>query len=134
MNLKDLAKDSISEKYRFELTHPVTGEGLGAFIHVVSAKSDRAQAFFAKQLRKEQKRELENARTRHPKFKELDEIKDESIELALNRMVGWENVEFGDKKELPFTEENARMLLKECDWMIEQILEHSNDLGKFLKH
>lgn len=77
---------------------------------------------------------MENARTRHPKFKELGEIKEDSIELALNRMVDWENVEFGDKKELPFTEENARMLLTECDWMIEQILDHSNDLGKFLKH
>ncbi|MDG6272780.1 hypothetical protein P9K33_10125 [Glaesserella parasuis] len=133
MNLKNLAKENISDSHRFELVHPVTGEGLGAFISVVSAKSDQAQKFFAKQLRKEQKREMENARSRHPKFKEFDEIKQESIELALNRMVGWENVEFGDKKELPFTEENARMLLTECDWIIEQILEHSNDLGKFLK-
>lgn len=133
MNLKKLAKENISDSHRFELVHPVTGEGLGAFISVVSAKSDQAQKFFAKQLRKEQKREMENARSRHPKFRGLEEIQEDSIELALSRIVSWENVEFGDKKELPFTEENARMLLTECDWIIEQVLEHSNDLGKFLK-
>lgn len=132
MNLQNLSQNNLAQSHRFELLHPVTGEGLGAFVSVVSAKSDQAQQFVAKQMRLAQKQEFENARSRKPKFKELDEIRDESVELALSRIVGWEHIEWGEKKDLPFTPENARMVLAQCDWIIEQVLEQSNDLGKFL--
>ncbi|AFF25327.1 hypothetical protein ABWE90_01120 [Pasteurella multocida] len=132
MNLQNLSQGNLSESHRFELLHPVTGEGLGAYVSVVSAKSDQAQKFVAKQMRLAQKQEFENARSRKPKIKELDEIREESVELAISRIVGWENIEWGDKKDLPFTPENARMVLEQCDWIIEQVLEQSNDLGKFL--
>lgn len=132
MNLLQLSQENLAQSHRFELLHPITNEGTGVFIDVVSAKSDQAQKFIAKQMRIAQKQEFENARTRKPKFKELDEVRTETIELALSRMVGWENVQWGEKKELPFTPENAQMLLEKCDWIIEQVLEQSNDLGKFL--
>ncbi|HIF5514562.1 hypothetical protein [Pasteurella multocida] len=132
MNLQNLSQGNLSESHRFELLHPVTGEGLGAYVSVVSAKSDQAQKFVAKQMRLAQKQEFENARSRKPKIKELDEIREESVELAISRIVDWENIEWGDKKDLPFTPENARMVLEQCDWIIEQVLEQSNDLGKFL--
>lgn len=132
MNLQNLSKEQQKNTYRFELAHPATGEGLGAFIDVVSAKSDQAQKCLSNLMRQAQKKEFEQARSRKPHFKELDEINAEAIEIALSRIVGWENVQWGDKKELPFNEENARMLLTQCDWMIEQVLEESNDLGKFL--
>lgn len=132
MNLLNLAQNNLADSHRFELVHPVTGDGLGAYLSVVSAKSDQAQQFVAKQMRQAQKQEFENVRSRKPKFKDLEEIRQESVELALSRLVGWENIEWGDKKELPFTKENAQMVLEQCDWMIEQILEQSNDLGKFL--
>lgn len=132
MNLLNLSHEKLADSHRFELLHPVTGEGLGSYVNVVSAKSDQAKQFVAKQMRKAQKQEFENARSRKPKFKEFDEVEQETIELALSRMVGWENIEWGDKKDLPFTPENARMLLEQCDWIIEQVLEQSNDLGKFL--
>lgn len=132
MNLQNLSQNNLADSHRFELLHPVTGDGLGAYVSVVSAKSDQAQQFVAKQMRQAQKQEFENARSRKPKFKELDDIRKESVELALSRMVGWENIEWGEKKDLPFTPENARMVLEGCDWIIEQVLEQSNDLGKFL--
>lgn len=132
MNLLQLSQDQLIDSHRFELLHPVTGEGIGAFVSVVSAKSDQAQQFIAKQMRIAQKQEFENARSRKPKFKELDDMRQESIELALSRMIGWEHIEWGDKKDLIFTPENARMVLEKCDWIIEQVLEQSNDLGKFL--
>lgn len=132
MNLQNLSQNNLAQSHRFELLHPVTGEGLGAFVSVVSAKSDQAQQFVAKQMRLAQKQEFENARSRKPKFKELDEIREESVELAISRIVGWEHIEWGEKKDLPFTPENARMVLAQCDWIIEQVLEQSNDLGKFL--
>ncbi|MCL7779816.1 hypothetical protein [Pasteurella multocida] len=108
MNLQNLSQGNLSESHRFELLHPVTGEGLGAYVSVVSAKSDQAQKFVAKQMRLAQKQEFENARSRKPKIKELDEIREESVELAISRIVDWENIEWGDKKDLPFTPENAR--------------------------
>lgn len=132
MNLLKLSKAQLADSHRFELLHPVTNEGLGIFISVVSDKSDQAQQFVAKQIRLAQKQEFENARSRKPKIKELDEMRQESVELAVSRMVGWENVEWGDKKDLPFTPENARLVLEQCDWITEQVLDQSQDLGKFL--
>lgn len=131
MNLLTLSQDNLADSHRFELLHPVTGDGTGIFISVVSAKSDQAIQFMAKQMKRAQKQEFENARSRKPKIKELDEIRKESIELAISRIVGWENIEWGEKKDLPFTSDNAQMVLEQCDWIIEQVLEQSNDLGKF---
>lgn len=132
MNLTSLSKDKHLTDYRFELVHPVSGDPLGVFMTVVSAKSDKAQRFAEKQLRKEQMRELENTKSRKPKFKGLSEIIEDSRAMAIDRLTGWENVEWNERP-LAFSEENADMLLSECDWIVEQIFEHSNDLGKFLK-
>ena len=76
-------------------------------------------------------REIENAKSREPQLKGLDELRTETLELALSRLENWDGLEW-EGKPLAFSEENARMVLSECDWMIDQILEHSNDLGKFL--
>jgi hypothetical protein len=98
---------------------------------VVSSESDQALKFLSKQLRKEQMRELESAKSRKPKLKELDEMTAETRAMAISRLTNWENVEWNGKP-LEFSEENAEMLLTECRWIVEQIFEHSNDLGKFL--
>lgn len=132
MNLNALSKEKQLAEHRFELVHPVSGEPLGVFMSVVSAKSDKAQRFAEKQLRQEQLRELENAKSRKPKFKGLGDMITESRAMAIDRLTGWENVEWNEKP-LEFSEQNAEMLLTECDWIVEQIFEHSNDLGKFFK-
>lgn len=131
MNLSDLALDKQKAFYRFELVHPVTGEGLGTYMSVVGAQSDKARQFVDKQLRREHLRELENAKSRRPHIKTLAELQQESRELAISRLTAWENVQW-ENKPLEFNEENAELLLTHCHWIIDQILEHSNDLGKFL--
>lgn len=131
-DLSQLAQSNQLDSLDFELSHPTTGDNLGVTLTVVSGKSKQAMAQLSKMMRKEQKRELENAHARKPKFKELSEMQAESRELALSRLIGWKNVQWQGKP-LEFTPENAEMLLTECDWIIEQILEQSNDFAKFLK-
>lgn len=129
--LKTTAKD---EAIKVELLHPATDEPLGVYFYVVSSESDQAQRFLAQQMRKEQMREMENSKRRKPRLREYDEMQEDVRNMALSRLVGWENVAWGaDDKPLEYTPENAEMLLTECRWIVEQIFEHSNDLGKFLK-
>ncbi|OOF48301.1 hypothetical protein BKK54_11105 [Rodentibacter genomosp. 1] len=118
--------------FRFEVLHPVTGDGTGAFIDVYGAESDPVRKYTASQLRQLQKQEFENSRTRKPKYVELSELEDRKLENALVRIAGWENVKWG-KEEMVFTSENARKLLMACPWLSDQIVEHSDELGNFLK-
>mgnify|MGYP003084452133 CR=1 FL=1 len=132
MDLKKLAKSSLAGTFTFNLLHPETGEELGVKMSVVSAKSDKAFAFMRKTMKKEQLREIENAKSRKPKLKDLADFRADTLELAVNRLEGWEGLEW-EGKPLEFSEDNARMVLSECDWIVEQVLDNSNDLGKFLK-
>lgn len=132
MDLLKLSEQNMADTHRFELLHPITDEETGVFIIVVSSENDKVKKFANSQFVKLQKEELQNARSRKQKVKTLDELEQERTESALCRIVGWENVEWKGK-ELPFTTENARMLLDECKWIAKQILEHSDDMGKFLK-
>lgn len=118
--------------HRFEIIHPVTGEGIGAMLDVYGSQSDVVQRFQSSVLRKLQKQEFENQRTRKPQFKELTELKAEALENALVRIAGWENVEW-EGKPLEFTQANAKMLLTQCPWLADQVIEQSDDLGNFLK-
>ncbi|MCQ9121569.1 hypothetical protein MUU45_001118 [Rodentibacter pneumotropicus] len=118
--------------FRFEVLHPVTGDSTGAFIDVYGAESDPVRKYTANQLRQLQKQEFENSRTRKPKYVELSELEDRKLENALVRIAGWENVKWG-KDELAFTPENVRKLLTACPWLSDQIVEHSDELGNFLK-
>lgn len=127
----DTAK-ATQNTFRFEILHPVTMEGTGAFIDVYGAESDGVKRFANAQLRKMQKQEFENSRSRKPKFKELDELQEVALESALVRVADWENIEW-EGKSLEFTEENARKILTACPWLREQIVEHSDNLGNFLK-
>lgn len=118
--------------YRFEVTHPITGEGAGAMIDVYASQSDVVQRFQSNVLRKLQKQEFENQRTRKPQFKELSELKSEALENAIVRVASWENLEW-EGTPLEFTPANVKMLLTQCPWLAEQIIEQSEDLGNFLK-
>lgn len=127
----DIRKAS-EETYRFEVLHPVTNEGTGAFIDVYSSASNAVRQYASNLYRRMQKEELENQRLRRPKVKELDDIEKESIKSAMVRVAGWENIEWEGKK-LDCTEENIEKLLNNCPWLCSQIVEHSDDLGNFLK-
>ncbi|OBX06182.1 hypothetical protein [Gallibacterium genomosp. 3] len=130
----DFSKLSVpkTSTFKFEVLHPETGDGVGSFIEVYSSESDQVKRYQASLLRKVQKQEFENLRSRKPKIKELSEYEDETIDSAVVRIAGWENVEF-DGKELEFTEENARKLLSSCKWLASQIIEQSEKIGNFLK-
>ncbi|HDR1187544.1 hypothetical protein [Pasteurella multocida] len=127
----DIRKAS-EETYRFEVLHPVTNEKTGAFIDVYSSQSDVVRKFANGLFRKLQKDDLESKRSRRPKLRDLDDIEQESINNAIVRVAGWENVEW-EGKALEFNDENVSKVLNKCPWLCSQIVEHSDDLGNFLK-
>ncbi|MCK3657220.1 hypothetical protein A4G18_00420 [Pasteurellaceae bacterium Pebbles2] len=133
MDLSKLNTQETAEiTHRFEIVHPTTGEGLKAYIDVFGQNSDAVKQFEAKQLRKFQKMELDNQKSRKPKLRELDELRKDALENALVRIAGWEAVEW-EGKTLEFSAENARKMLEACTWLQEQVIEQSSDLGNFLK-
>lgn len=123
---------SQSDKFKFEVLHPVSGDGTGAFVEVLGAENNVVRKYHASLLRKAQKLEFERLRTNKPKFDDLEELREQAIENALVRLAGWENLEW-EGKELEFTEENARKVLTACPWLCAQIVKESDDLGNFLK-
>ncbi|WP_439259486.1 hypothetical protein [Lonepinella sp. BR2930] len=118
--------------HKFAVLHPVTGEETGALIDVYSAESNPVRHYASTVLRKLQKQEFDNNRSRKPKFKDLDELQEDAIEACIVRIAGWQNVQW-DSKELEFNEDNARKLLTACPWLREQVIEHSDNLANFLK-
>ncbi|WP_424411244.1 hypothetical protein [Pasteurella sp. PK-2025] len=127
----DIVK-SAEETYRFEVLHPVTNEETGAFIDVYSANSNAVRKYASSLYQRLQKEELENQRRRKPLLRSLDDVEAESIKNAISRVAGWENIEWEGKK-LEFNEENVRKVLNHCPWLCSQIVEHSDELGNFLK-
>lgn len=132
----DFSKLSISksenEKFKFEVLHPISGDGTGTFLEVLGSENSAVRKHHTALLRKAQKQDFENLRTNKPKFDDLEELREQAIENALVRLVGWENLEW-DGKELEFTTENARKVLTACPWMCAQIVKESDYLGNFLK-
>ncbi|MDP8184409.1 hypothetical protein [Phocoenobacter skyensis] len=133
MKLSDFNIVKASENtHTFAIVNPVTGEETDGLISIYGSESDVVRKFQAKQLRKLQKKEFENSRTRKQKFTELEELRQTTLENAVVRVAGWENIEWEDEK-LEFNEENARKVLKNCPWLCEQIVEQSDDIGNFIK-
>lgn len=132
----DLNKNNYAEQseagFEFELLTPELQEPTGAFIKVRGVKSAKVKAFARKKLKERQLQQ--NARARKGKEQEFDieEAEDMLIEMAVQRIISWKGIE-EDGKAVPFTEENATRILKEHDWIRDQIMEESDNLVNFMK-
>ncbi|TNG94880.1 hypothetical protein FHQ28_05660 [Pasteurellaceae bacterium USgator11] len=133
MDFSKLDVQSASENaFEFEILHPVTGEGTGAYISVFGSKSEPSRKAVLAFEQKYKKMELENSRRRKP-----IEVSDEDnwmdgFNLLFPRVAGWRNLNW-EGKPLEFNRENAIKLFKACDFIPAQIQEQSGDLGNFLK-
>lgn len=132
----DLIKNNLSEKaecgYEFELLIPEVQEKTGAFITVRGVQSAKVKQYSRKKFNEMQHKEhMAKKRGKDLDPMTLDEAEDMAVESALIRIISWKGFE-EDGKEVKFTEENARRILKDHPWIREQILAESDMLSNFI--
>lgn len=130
----DLAKNNFADQaeagYEFELEHPATGEGMGAFIKVRGDRSRVVQAHARKRVTELQTKEKMAKRKGKDTDMSLDELEAMAIESAIVRVISWRGIA-QNGEEIPFTKENAQEVFKEHSWIREQVMENAEQLLNF---
>lgn len=133
----DLKKTNLSaqaeEGYRFELLIPELNDPTGAFITVRGAQSPTVKAH-AKSTFNRMQAEAKRAKRagREQDDYTLDEMEQMSIDSAYVRIIGWEGIE-EDGKEVKFTEDNVKRILRDHVWIREAVIKESDNLLNFIK-
>lgn len=131
----DLAKHNYTEiaevGFKFELKLPGTGEATGVFITVRGDQSKTVKAFGRKKYSEFKLRE-QQAKRRGKDVEEmtLEEAEELSIESAVIRVIGWENITENGKV-VAFTKENAERIFKEYPWIKDAVMEESGQILNF---
>lgn len=117
--------------YKFELKLPGTGEATGVFITVRGDQSKTVKAFARKKYAEFKLREQQaKRRGKDVEDMTLEEAEELSIESAVVRVIGWENIT-ENGKDVPFTKENAERIFKEYSWIKDAVVEEAGQLLNF---
>lgn len=132
----DLSKNDLSKLseagYEFELTLPEVRTPTGAFVTVRGVNSPAVKAFSRKKFAEMQMQEqIAKRKNREVELMSFEETEDLAAEIALVRLISWKGIE-EDGKELKFSPEAAKRVLKEHSWIRDQILEESDNISNFL--
>lgn len=112
-----------------ELFHPATKAKLDIWVTIEGSDSDE----YRKTQRAQQNRRLRTAQRGRGGMKvTAEEIEQEAFELIAVGIKGWRNMVFKGA-ELPYSPENAIMLVREVPWIREQIDDAQGDRSLFLK-
>lgn len=132
MNKMDLAtldtQKGSDEGFALELTHPKTGEKIGAVINVLGVDSHQYQAKFRELQRKRLNQINKNPRRLLQTPEQTDA---EALELLAAVTTGWNGVVL-DGKDLAFSEDAARELYARFAWIREQVDQAVGDRANFL--
>ena len=129
MNIAELSEKG----HEFELKIPEIGTPTGAFLTVKGDNSNTVRNYTKKQFEVMQSK----AKMARKRGKEVDEItlseaEDMAVEAATVRLVAWRGI-VEDGKEVKFTEENVKRILKEHPWIRQAIMDESEQLANFVK-
>ena len=133
MNLFDLEKNDQSEiaeaGYEFNLKLP-SGVSTDCFIRVRGIHSPVVRQYQKKKYNEYQLK-VQAAKRKGKEYEmDLDEAEELGVEAAVVRVQGWKGLAEGGK-ELPFTKENCEKVMKNHEWLREQVMEESNNLHLF---
>lgn len=129
----DLSKQDPSKAaeagFEFNVVLP-DGTETEATVKVRGRNSKKVQAF-TRQLSQEIT-QREQAQARRGKKTEMtaEEIEELAVRVSANRVISWTKLG-KDGVELPYSEENAEMLMKDYPFLREQIMEESDNLLNF---
>lgn len=115
--------------HEFEVTLP-DGSPTDFYITVRGNLSPKIKRYSKALFNKMQQKELQAKRKGREDVIDLDEAEETLIESATVRIVSWRGLEEGGK-ELPYSEENARRLMKEQEWIRTQVIEEADNAANF---
>lgn len=123
--------ESAESGFEFELLLPESREKTGGFVTVRGSQSPTVRNY-AKRKYTEYNVRVQQAKRKGREIEEmtLEEAEDLAIENAINRIISWKGIG-EDGKEIPFTKENADVILRKHTWIREQIMEESDNLLNF---
>lgn len=129
----DIVKTNLSEiaeaGYEFEVKLP-DGSPTDFFITVRGTQSPKVKAFSKKVFNQMQIKEQQAKRKGKDVDFSLEDAEDMAIESAVVRIVSWKGLE-EDGKEIKHSEENAKRIMRELDWVRAQVLEEADIAANF---
>lgn len=129
----DIVKQDFSSAaafgHEFELKLP-TGSGSGAFLTVIGSQSSEVKQFAKRKFQEYQQRQQIAKRKGKEDDFSLDEAEEMAVETALVRLIGWKGIT-EEGKEVKFSKEKAREILKQHAWIRDQIMDESEDILNF---
>lgn len=130
----DLKKANLAVKgeagFEFELIVPGTVESTGAFVKVRGAESKIAKEFSRQKFKAYQVKQATLAKRGKTAATELEDMEDELLELAINRIISWRGITDGGTV-IEFDEDTAQVVLSENTWIRDQVLQESNEVSNF---
>lgn len=133
MDISKLSELNAAENgvtHEFELTHPVTGKGIGITLKLISREADVPRNLSIRLADKMRVAEAKAQRTGKAGAS-LAEIEQNGVELLAACVVGWSGVE-EDGKPLGFSKEALKEHLLGINWVREQINTQLDDLTNFI--
>lgn len=112
--------------FKYELTHPHTGEGLGITFDLRSSSSPEVKAVMRKHLDHFQ------SQYRKQKSVSVDTLERQAVEKVASAIAGWDwgKNELHEGEGVPSYPEDVRKVL-EVDWIFSQIDKQVNDTENF---
>lgn len=129
----DIVKQDYSKSaeigFEFELKLP-TGAGSGAYLTVIGEQSPTVKQYAKRKFQEYQQRQQIAKRKGKDDDISLEEAEEMAIESSLVRLVDWRGFT-EDGKEVKFSKDKAREILKQHSWIRDQINEESGDILNF---
>lgn len=129
----DIVKTNLAEiaeaGYEFEVKLP-DGSPTDFFITVRGTQSPKVKGYSKKVFNQMQIKEQQAKRKGKDVDFSLEDAEDMAIESAVVRIVSWKGLE-EDGKEIKHTEENAKRIMRELDWVRAQVLEEADIAANF---
>lgn len=119
--------------YEFEAVTP-NGSGTGLFITVRGNESEQIQKQLADQINKARQKQFmaeKSGKPVPPTDFERDML--EGMNMTISRIIGWRGIVDKQGNEVPFSEAEAKRVLKKFPSLAKQIVEASTDLSNFIK-
>lgn len=117
--------------HEFELLLPESKEKTGGFITVRGTLSPTVRNY-AKRKYNEYQVRVQQAKRKGKEVEEIsiEDAEDLAIENAVNRIISWKGIGEGGQ-EVPFTKENAALILRQHSWIRDAIMEESENQLNF---
>lgn len=122
--------DAVAESevgFEFELKG-AQDEGTGVMVSIIGRHADVVVKWTSKLLNQMQREEAMAKKSgKAAPIKTLEELREQNVEAAAMRVIGWKNVK------QPFSQDLMKQALRRNPHWVDQIIKESDDLGNFTK-